>query len=76
MGERHHDVGRDGAHLRVGTQTLGVKCLVGGEVGDLDPQEIFDRSGHVVAFDNFRGQLHRALERLLCRLCVLAQSDG
>ena len=47
-----------------------MEALVGGEVGDLDAQQVLDRAGDVVALDDLGGGGDGALEGLLRRLGV------
>lgn len=57
-------------------QQVGVKGLVGGDVGTFHAQQVFDGSGDVVTFAHLGCVGHCALERLLAGLGMLVQTDA
>ncbi len=67
-------VGGQAGDLRQGADHLGMQALVGGKIGCLDPQEVFHRTGHVVAFAHFRGAGDGAFEGLLRVLGVFLEA--
>ena len=66
---------RDGGDLRKGAQDFGVEAAIGFQVAHLDPQQIFDRAGDVVAFPDLRGGQAGALEIGLRLVRVARQAD-
>ncbi len=76
LGRSHHHVTGDRPHMRHRAQGIGVKRLVGRQVSDLDPQDVFERTRHIVAFGDFISPLHGPFEPVLGVLGMFGQPDG
>ena len=58
-----------------GSQNIGVKLFVAGQVSAFDAQQIFNGAGDIVAFHHFGRRRHGALERLLRFFAVVPKPN-
>jgi len=56
-------------------QHVGVEMFVGGQIGGLDAQQVFDLAGDVVAFAHLGAAGNGFFKAFLRRLAVLGQPD-